>query len=324
MKAFKTLLTGLVLTVFCSGGAMAWDNTADYLKRIAVDMKCSVDGACDIGTAAKSFGDLYVDGVAYFGSITVGTSAPAGTIYSTGLIVSGSGTHELYDTATGQYIDFTEDDGIYIADEGGAGTAKLTIDGAAYIGGTGNAITFDEGEYLDSPVDQVLYVGSNNGVGLARFQVDGQIYAQGNVGIGTVNPTTYLEIKKERTDQTGVLSIGSGALNSVTGISFQSGRASIGFTDTYHLLLQGGSNRGVSILTNVSALGVGTPAIIANSSGNVGIGTNQIPTAALMVGGGTPSRMLGVVNSLYVKGSVEIDGNLYVDGFIYVRGTAVY
>lgn len=187
MKSFKTLLAGLILAVVCSGGAAAWDNTSDYLKRVGVDIKPTTTSTYDLGSSTKRWDRLYVDQL--YGPSGGGFSVD-GNIYPTvdNVYDLGSSTlqwHDGYfgnDVAIGGALSVTGD--TTLSGSLSAGSLSLATSGAS---------TFSGG-YVVIGNDTTTMSGQVNGIGDVFIQdtleVDKILYVDGAVYVGSFTKTS--------------------------------------------------------------------------------------------------------------------------------------
>jgi hypothetical protein len=228
--------------------------------------------------------------VANNGNVGIGTTSPAArlevksaapnTFFADFISSTGSGFAKIYENSNSHPL-------LYMADATGTTTIVLNSSGVSYLT-SGNIIiggTADNGDLL---------------------QVQGTGYFSGNVGIGTVNPSSKLDI--------------SGAVKIDTDGTYGSEYGMVGFggtTDGYNrifgrtttadgLFLASATGRGIFFRAN----GGNTDHMVVTASGNVGIGTTS-PQTKLEVAGVTTSLgfRTDVTNSNFNLISRDSSGN---------------
>jgi hypothetical protein len=313
-------------------------STGSGVDWVSLSEISGVDGTGTANYVAKwSDADTITDSVIYDNgtNVGIGTTSPGArlevksaapdTFFADFISSTGSGSAKIYENSNSHPL-------LYMADATGTTTIVLNSSGVSYLT-SGNIIiggTADNGDLL---------------------QVQGTSYFDGNVGIGTVNPSSKLDI--------------SGAVKIDTDGTYGSEYGMVGFggtTDGYNrifgrtttadgLFLASATGRGIFFRAN----GGNTDHMVVIASGNVGIGTTS-PSAKLEVNGdiavsgdnkvysegdtltlragGTSGTYLMVDDTvggvgigttsigyaLDVNGDVRASSNLYLGSYVYHNG----
>jgi hypothetical protein len=242
-------------------------STGSGVDWVSLSEISGVDGTGTANYVAKwSDADTITDSVIYDNgtNVGIGTTSPGArlevksaapdTFFADFISSTGSGSAKIYENSNSHPL-------LYMADATGTTTIVLNSSGVSYLT-SGNIIiggTADNGDLL---------------------QVQGTSYFDGNVGIGTVNPSSKLDI--------------SGAVKIDTDGTYGSEYGMVGFggtTDGYNrifgrtttadgLFLASATGRGIFFRAN----GGNTDHMVVIASGNVGIGTTS-PSYKLDVSG---------------------------------------
>lgn len=163
-----------------------------------------------------------------------------------------------------------------------------------------NTGTNGKGYYFHSTSDGASY-GAGKLIMSSTTEANILTFNSGNVGIGTANPGVPLEVVGTLKNTDGYISMAAAG-----------GTANIG--------TQNGDFR-----VGINGAGISTPAVLVNSSGNVGIGTTN-PGAKLDVNGGIKSSMWKVTKAIPYAGSAyPRNGSFTSSGgtlMIYASGSA--
>jgi hypothetical protein len=254
-------------------------STGSGVDWVSLSEISGVDGTGTANYVAKwSDADTITDSVIYDNgtNVGIGTTSPGArlevksaapdTFFADFISSTGSGSAKIYENSNSHPL-------LYMADATGTTTVVLNSSGVSYLT-SGNIIiggTADNGDLL---------------------QVQGTSYFDGNVGIGTVNPSSKLDI--------------SGAVKIDTDGTYGSEYGMVGFggtTDGYNrifgrtttadgLFLASATGRGIFFRAN----GGNTDHMVVIASGDVGIGTTS------------PGYKLDV------SGTGRFTGNLFIEG----------
>ena len=137
--------------------------------------------------------------------------------------------------------------------------------------------------------------GGGGGTSSQWVTTSAGIYTGSNVGIGTTNPKANLQVEGDL-----IVSAGVDTSKYISIKAYEDNGGSLSFEGTEGQLFSITNNLSSGSIFNVNDID-GNPILVANSDGNVGVGTTVTPSKLTVIGDTSISGYLNVTNNYYLQ-----------------------